>query len=414
VGADGVAYDSDYNVRMKVGRDRGLATHRSALILVCVAVVVGCGDDQVAGDAGSPDATFTDTASDGPANGEAGDAPSSGLDAGACVHGGGPCGAASDCCSGACTAHQCACTSDNEACTAGSQCCGGVCGANGTCTPLDTSCKTLGNACTTDSSCCSSLCIGGVCAASSFCEQLGDVCSSASECCGGLCNVTKGPFGLCGTPFNDFPCGVEGAVCALRDAGTPACGGTCCGRQCAPYPPTGVSICQRASGCRPTADLCVSDDDCCGADLGVAVCVKSGTDPIGSCSNPTLCKPNGAICRTATPQCNATENCCSGDTLSNPTCNPDNTGRARCSNAQCVGPGQACGSSADCCNVWPCVRNAAAADAGADSGLPTFVCYSASCVPSCGPCTNDKDCCGQSCTLSIGSTNGVCAPCNHS
>ena len=194
-------------------------------------------------------------------------------------------------------------------------------------------------------------------------------------------------------------------MCDLTGDSAAPCGADCCSWACGPYAPTGVSICQHASGCRPSGDLCVTDRDCCGQ-----VCDRGQpADTFGVCAIILQCKPNGTVCRAANTSCNAETGCCSGDTLSNDTCKPDNVGVTRCTGAQCVGAGQACSSSADCCAGWPCVPNPAAADSGAAS----FVCYSSSCVPACGGCTNDADCCGGACHLPLGSAAGVCLPCNH-
>ncbi len=63
--------------------------------------------------------------------------------------------------------------------------------------------------------------------------------------------------------------------------------------------------------------------------------------------------------------------------------------------------GQACASSADCCNSLPCVPNA--------SGTPPLVCAAASCAPSTAACTTDADCCsGLQCSIEPGALGGTC------
>lgn len=207
---------------------------------------------------------------------------------------------------------------------------------------------------------------------------------------------------------------VDGTVCGgvvSADSGTvPSCGGACCSRLCAPYGPTGVLICQPASGCHLVGDVCLQDSDCCDKEVGA--CNKAAGALLGNCRNPTGCKPNGDVCKLSTMSCNASCDCCSGNCENKDTCKPDNVGIPRCTNVQCVNAGQACVTSADCCNGLPCVPNPSAADAGADSGVPQFVCYTSSCVPACGGCTVNADCCaGESCIIQQGSTHGICGPC---
>jgi hypothetical protein len=349
---------------------------------------------------------------------------------GACLKFGSACKLASDCCSSVCTSNVCefpACTSDGLACTSGSQCCSGICGSGGTCTPLSGTCKTLGNACTTSTDCCSGLCAGGVCSASSFCEQNGDICIAGSDCCGGVCDIKSGAsVGTCAQP----PAGasnctaVDGTLCGgiigdggtiLNEAGLPSCGGACCSRLCAPFGPTGVLICQPATGCHVVGDLCTKDSDCCGS-AGLpgepkkpVTCSITPPDTVGICRNPMMCKPNGDICKLSFMSCNASCDCCSGNCETMDTCRQDLDGVPRCTGAKCVDAGASCASSADCCDGLPCVPDPTYVDGG--TGHP-YICGSTPCVNSCGLCTTTADCCpGTSCVLPIGSATGVCGPC---
>src|SRR6185436_11663581 len=79
----------------------------------------------------------------------------------------------------------------------------------------------------------------------------------------------------------------------------------CCSRVCAPYPVSGVSICQPAGGCRVTSNLCQKDSDCCGGDpasgqagAGNVQCNLSPgvSPPLGTCANPSGCDVEGAVC----------------------------------------------------------------------------------------------------------------------
>ena len=402
---------------------------RSALLLLVLLVAgllalpVACGGDNGVGDDGGTDGTLTDgnpSSDGGPSTDGNGGNDSSLFGDGNpnCTPLGLTCKTPSDCCSGNCANGACqppVCTSDNKACTTNAQCCSGTCGANGTCTPLSNACKTLGNACSSGTECCSSFCANGICSQPSYCGQNGDICSTGGDCCGGVCTKQQNQqFGLCGQPSSGG-CTMDGMLCGgttgdggvvYTDGGLPQCGGNCCSRDCAPWGATKILICQPASGCKPVGDLCTSDNDCCGGlgggkkDAGVTTCIKNGN--VGVCSNPTGCKPNGDICRLQSNQCNATDNCCSGNVQQDDTCHQDNLGVPRCSyagDAGCTPSNGSCSTSADCCNLNPCVPNG-------DGG---FTCYPGACVPVTGSCTTDGDCCpGGHCY------SGKCSPNNPS
>ncbi|HEY8039539.1 MAG TPA: hypothetical protein VIF15_07085 [Polyangiaceae bacterium] len=344
---------------------------------------------------------------------------------GSCLALGAACKSGGDCCSTDCANGVCdypACQSDNGACTASGQCCSQTCTA-GKCVALNPNCSTLGNQCTSNTQCCSSLCTGGTCQPSSFCAQAGDACTASGECCTGTCTIASGQsIGTCALspPSGPANCGmVDGQLCGgsgpdggatFLDSGLPRCGGPCCSRACAPWGPTGVLVCQPASGCHVVGDLCTTDTDCCGS-AGLpggsgkpVTCDKSGGGAIGICRNPQGCKPDGDVCKLKTMSCNSSCDCCSGNCETQDTCKQDNVGVPRCAAAQCVNPGGSCASSANCCNGAPCVPN--------PTGNPPYVCYGSSCVPSCGTCTNNADCCpGFACDIPTGSTHGVCGPC---
>jgi len=361
---------------------------------------------------------------------------------GACKAAGDTCATANECCTVVCDTGKCGtkqCTSDHQACTTNTECCSGTCAAGDAgameCVPLNPSCSTAGNKCTQHSDCCSKLCSNGFCAGQpSFCTQNGDICSADTECCGGVCTKAAGAsVGTCSTPSVPGTPGftVAGQVCGagadggvtLTDAGVPACGGDCCSRSCAPFGPTGVSICQPPSGCRPTGELCQTDNDCCGAPgtpgstkVGSGQpadvhCSKPAGGTIGRCDNVHVCSPAGAICRLASNSCNATDECCSGTVQTHPlNCQQDLLGIPRCTvatdhdckEAGAPVPGTVCASSADCCGL-PCVPNPTA------GGAP-FVC-GGTCVSGGGKCTTSADCCpGLPCTIAPGATSGTCTP----
>jgi hypothetical protein len=196
----------------------------------------------------------------------------------------------------------------------------------------------------------------------------------------------------------------------VSDGGIPACGGSCCSRACAPWGPTGVLVCQPATGCKIEGDLCTSSKECCGGagsgtpGDGLVTCVINAGASVGICRSPTggsdaghACIPNGDVCKLATASCNKNCDCCAGNCeKGEDTCKQDNEGIPRCSLAQCADGGASCASSADCCNGNPCVP-------GAGGHL---TCFPSACVPSCGACTTSADCCpGDNCL------GGRCDPC---
>jgi hypothetical protein len=346
---------------------------------------------------------------------------------GSCLKFGAGCSINGDCCSGDCSGGTCtypACTSDGVGCAVNGDCCSQSC-TGGKCAALNTTCSTLGNGCTANAQCCSALCSGGTCQASSFCGQSGDACATGADCCTGSCTVASGKtLGTCSAtpPAGPANCGmVDGVLCGgtgpdggivYIDSGLPQCGGGCCSRACAPFGPTGVLVCQPASGCHVVGDLCTSDGDCCGSaglpgGSGMAVtCVIGSPGALGVCRLPSGCKPDGDVCKLKTMSCNSSCDCCAGNCETMDTCKQDNVGVPRCAPAQCASAGSACASSASCCNGAPCVPNPV------DGGAPRYMCSATQCVAACGGCSNNADCCpGTSCVTAPGSAQGVCGPC---
>ena len=348
-----------------------------------------------------------------------------------CQAAGSTCAVPTDCCTLVCDNGTCGgapCTSEGQPCSTGSQCCSANCSA-GACAPLNPSCRTAGNSCSTNAECCSKLCTNGSCDGRvSFCTQLGDACARDLDCCGGLCNKAAGAtLGICAVaPTSGVPgCLAAGQVCGGATTGVggvPICGGECCSRSCRPYGPTGILVCQPPSGCRPTGELCQSDNDCCGApgapgstnvsggQMTNVHCSKAAGAAVGRCDNGNACSPAGAICRLAITSCNATDRCCAGTVQTHPlNCKQDLLGIPRCtaeSDRDCTAgappPGTPCASSADCCNK-PCVPNPA--------GAPPFICGGGECVPTEGACTTTADCCvGTSCNIPPGASTGSCGP----
>jgi hypothetical protein len=349
---------------------------------------------------------------------------------GNCLAAGVACTSADQCCSLDCTGGTCGaslCVPDGEACTTGgTACCSGGCAA-GKCLSLHpppggggdggvtgdggdagggVTCKTLGNHCATNGDCCSTLCKGGTCVNSSFCAQANDVCTVGTDCCSGVCNGASATIhGTCGAPpAGPANCTVtDGMVCPMSEVGV--CGGSCCSRLCAPFAPTGVFICQPATGCHVVGDLCRGDSDCCDGQ-----CTIDSGAKLGICRNVTAadggnaCKPDGDVCKLQTASCNETADCCSGHVTPGPpdrACKPDRLGVPRCAPVDCVAAGTECASSASCCDGAPCVPNAAG----------KLTCSAMKCIPTTGACTTSADCCpGGVCITEPGAVHGTCNP----
>jgi hypothetical protein len=238
------------------------------------------------------------------------------------------------------------------------------------------------------------------------------VCGRSTACCSGDCQITSGTLGTCAPPPTGATyCsdGVEGTVCS-------ACNG-CCSRLCAPFGPTGVYVCQPASGCRVNGDLCRKDSDCCGAagtglpGDGNVVCEIDPGKALGICRNPRSCNPQGNVCHFKDYACSvssARNDCCAAVGNSG-VCQLDKLGVPRCNGLgdQCRASGDTCSSAMDCCNQLPCVPDSTGqlrcfVPPPTDGGVP-------SCVPSGGTCTINADCCtGTVCIRLTGSTQGTC------
>jgi hypothetical protein len=327
------------------------------------------------------------------------------------------CSAATDCCSLSCVSGKCSvdqCVSDGQACTENDACCSGSCGDDEKCIALNDSCKTGGNECADNGDCCSGLCDDTKhCKLnSSFCIQPGDSCSRDGDCCTATCAIEDGhTVGVCAEPPKGpaYCDKVDGMLCN-------GCG-DCCSRLCAPGP-SGVSICQPASGCHVTGDLCKQDTDCCGGDpdsglpgAGNGSCHIEPGAKIGICSNPenggnNACNPEGNVCHYladagyACTSSSARSNCCGPETPKALMCKLDALGVPRCLGVgECHEAGDVCASAADCCNNVPCVPD----------GKGALRCLDDVCVPSGGSCTINGDCCpGGLCHREPGSTIGSC------
>jgi hypothetical protein len=183
---------------------------------------------------------------------------------------------------------------------------------------------------------------------------------------------------------------------------------------CAPYGPSGVMVCQPASGCHVDGDLCRQTSDCCGAPGtglpgdGNVVCDKAAGAAVGICRNPMSCDPEGDVCHFKNYACSnsSARNDCCGGVGNSGVCQLDALGVPRCYGlgTECRHSGDTCASAADCCDALPCIPDAS-------GGLRCFTPPDggARCVEPGGGCTINGDCCrGSSCVTTIGSTQGTC------
>lgn len=362
------------------------------------------------------------------------------MDVTACGEPGASCSNSTQCCTFSCVDGTCgtgSCTADGESCSVDAECCSQTCQDDGTCFKLNdltdftfppeakkenmsATCKTSGNPCADGGDCCSGLCgDGGTCErGSSFCVQAYDICSEDTDCCQGICAKAEGSVvGVCANRAG------AGTRCDNMLVAGEVCDGDCslcCSRSCAPFGEGGTFICQPPSGCRPEGELCTSDLDCCGGDPAFTHAGnQSGfceiqADGLGRCSK-TGCTPHGAICGyddISQTSCNKNisapqgTSCCQMAGAKQDLCAVDELLIPRCNAlTMCVGAGEACGTSEDCCDGLPCVQD--------PDGIGGFVCYDPPgddvCVDTGGPCTNDGDCCvGTGCQLLPGHATGTC------
>jgi hypothetical protein len=336
---------------------------------------------------------------------------------GICLDPGEACTTGIDCCTRACVGGTCwdkQCVPDSPTrgdCTQNEECCSGTCGDDKKCVPLPTECgRTEGNPCDAPADCCSKQCNNGICANGSFCTQTGDICAADTECCGGVCTKAAGAtYGACGVVAGGAgasSCNPNGTVCGAG-GGESACDNSCCSRACGPWGTTGTRVCQPASGCKPTHEMCTASGECCGSPPNPSgtgfqtTCAIADGASYGRCTRQNQCDPPGAICKIASEACGVQNRCCdpagapSNYCQSNPDncCKKDALGIPRCivaivdCEAGAVPDGTACATSADCCGK-PCVDN--------KCGV--------ACVPKDGACTSNSDCCsGLPCT------DGKCA-----
>jgi len=244
----------------------------------------------------------------------------------------------------------------------------------GTCIALGNPCSSAGG----QACCTGGTCQGGTC--QQTCGAFGATCSSPSQCCSGTCG--------------------SGNTCVCKQVGD-AClnAGDCC---------TGVcnGTCQSLPGgtCKVTGQQCGNDTECC-----------SGSCDNGSCVAVLGCHPYNDVC-TFDGQC-----CSFQCTI------PTGATAGRCFQASggCVGAGNPCGRSSDCCSrvcadfgngmaCQPTIGCRPQGDNCTPAGDPQACCGSATCQTD-HTCNNGTACrgagmiCGKPMTLLPDGGLGPCA-----
>ncbi len=314
-----------------------------------------------------------------------------------CIQAGGEgCNSAADCCRGlVCQANTCR-VPDEGACRGSSDCTNGLVCHEGACErpenhPGWETCGLMGAMCCANSTCRAGL----VCAGDNTCIGCGQpeqpCCDGESRC--GLSLVCDGttstcimidPATSCGGP--NRPCCDEqgrpgGTQCegSLRCTATGVCmGPDDCGTQGAPCCPRGNCnsglVCESSSNtCQPVPSECGRDSMMC-CNLGNA----GSSSNMGSCEGDLNCESGECeSCKEPSLSCLLSgiidgNECCNGTV-----CRPAPL-LPRC----CVGQGQSCENSLDCCGFMSC-RNGSCACGEMDSF-----------------CTSDSECCsGLTCSL---------------
>ena len=280
------------------------------------------------------------------------------------------CGSASDCCTGLTCSMGLCCTPRGSTCTGSADCCSGLVCADGVCASPETDlpgmegCGGAGGVCCTGFTCRSGLvCSGGRCGA---CGDEGQACCDGATPCSStslVCNRTTcvaipDPEDACGT-IDRPACGMDGTPVTGGDCAGAVCEGDlrCVGGMCLnpmdeggmdqPCGPRGGCdgglICDY-SGPTPTCEM---TPEGCGRDMQMC-CDTGGTG--GSCEGALNCQfGDCSTCRGPSLSCVLGgllpgNECCNGSV-----CRPAPL-VPRC----CVGAGEECTNSADCCGFMQC------------------------------------------------------------
>ena len=343
------------------------------------------------------------------------------------------CTSAADCCQGlTCTAQTC-CAGRSSTCTGSADCCSGLVCSMGVCMspsmgdPVGMSgCGAPGAVCCTGFTCLS----GHVCnATTGHCEGCGTAgmrCCDGATACADTSLVCNARTGNCETaPDPTMRCGrIDGPCCAadgVSPGGTNCEGGLVCtagtcsnshdtGGPGQPCNPRGG--CAMGNICNHTMNTCMPMPDNCGADMMMCCDTGGGTMGCGgsehcqfgmcsSCVGPSLSCLLGGILPGQT--------CCNGSV-----CRPAPL-VPRC----CVGQGQMCTNSLDCCGLMQCSGGMCQAgrmgslcidssECGMGLVCHLFMCQPdpmAMCAPQGQMCTGAAGCCtGYTCGVSHSAT----------
>lgn len=280
------------------------------------------------------------------------------------------CDSASDCCTGLTCSSGLCCTPRMGTCSGSADCCGGLVCSDGVCKSPETDlpgmegCGGAGGVCCTGFTCRAGLvCSGGRCNA---CGDEGQACCDGATPCSStslVCNRTT----CVPVPDPDTACGtIDRPACGMD--GTPVTGGGCDGAVCEgdlrcvggmclnPEDEGGMGQpCGPRGGCdgglicdySGTTPTCNTTPDDCGREMQMC-CDTGGTS--GSCEGALNCQfGDCTTCRGPSLTCVLGglipgNECCNGSV-----CRPAPL-VPRC----CVGAGEECTNSADCCGFMQC------------------------------------------------------------
>lgn len=280
------------------------------------------------------------------------------------------------------------CIAENQGCGESSDCCSGLVCTNGFCTRSTCS----GSSCSVTAPCCaqSAFCqAGGTCGATCVGEAQPNGAETA--CCVGLANSTSNtceryPFcaySICTQGFAQGGCCAEAPYCtATGNLAGRVCLGICGGEGNACGADTD---CCDGLSCRRGRCEAINGTGCaeqsCTAGFGAGGCCESS--PVcGAVAGSTATKCRSA-CMGPGQTCTSTTDCCGGRTCTN----------RQCSTTGCASTGGKCNLNSDCCSGNSCVRGLC--QAGGQSCSGTY-----------GICRTAADCC----TAGVTCTSGLCQP----
>jgi hypothetical protein len=375
------------------------------------------------------------------------------------------CNAAADCCGGLqCQSGVC-CAGRSSTCSGSADCCNGLVCSGGVCLSPDSGdlpgmmgCGGAGGTCCAGFTCRSGLVCNSM---TGMCEGCGDMgqhcCDGATPCLNtslacnpmtGNCETAPDPATRCGRL--DGPCCPEatGGAPVNCEGGLVCTGGTCSdasdtGGMGQPCNPRGTCdadlICDHTSNtCAPTPMDCGRDMMMC-CDTGAAAqscsgslhcqfgqcstcagpsltCVLGGLLPGQQCCNGSVCRPAPLLPRCCVGQgeaCTNSLDCCGFMQCMGGTCQAGRMGSfcidsSECGDglvchnftcqmdtmAMCTMPGASCMANGECCDGYTC---------GVQHNAPVTMAPTQCCTGHDGACASDDECCGN-----MACNNGAC------